>query len=72
MYAVDRNLGEGLAGLKGAEVSELDVTSMASIATFKEKFGDQPLDLLLNIAGKLLLHNKQLAPFLMQTRRCLS
>lgn len=55
MYAVDRNVGEGLARLTGADVSELDVTSVESISKFKDHLGDQPVDLLLNIAGKLAL-----------------
>ncbi|MBA7491786.1 hypothetical protein ES702_02334 [subsurface metagenome] len=53
VYAVDRQVGDGLKNLTKAEVSELDVTSTESIASFKEKVGDQPIHLLLNIAGKL-------------------
>lgn len=52
VYAVDRNVGEGLAKLDGADVSELDVTSAESISKFKDHLGDRPVDLLLNIAGK--------------------
>jgi hypothetical protein len=47
-------VGEKLRSLEKAHVSELDVTSMVSINTFKLKVGDGPIDLLLNIAGKLV------------------
>jgi hypothetical protein len=47
-------VGEKLRSLKEkAHVSELDVTSMVSINTFKLKVGDAPVDVLLNIAGKV-------------------
>lgn len=55
MFAVDRDQGKGLQSLQdaGAKVSVLDVTSIESIAEFKKaQIKDQPLDLLLNIAGK--------------------
>ena len=53
MFAVDRDVGEGLKTLKQATVSELDVTSTASIEKFKnEIIKEEPLDLLLNIAGQ--------------------
>ena len=45
------NLGEGLKGLSGAEVSTLDVTAPDSIQSFKDSIGDEPIDLLLNVAG---------------------
>ena len=47
-------VGEKLTHLENAHVSELDVTSMTSINTFKLKVGDEPVDLLLNIAGRLV------------------
>jgi NAD(P)-dependent dehydrogenase (short-subunit alcohol dehydrogenase family) len=47
-------VGEKLRNLEGkAHVSELDVTSMVSINTFKLKVGDAPVDVLLNIAGEV-------------------
>jgi hypothetical protein len=48
-------VGEKLRSLKNkADVSELDVTSMTSINTFRLKVGDEPVDILLNIAGKFV------------------
>ena len=48
-------VGEKLRSLKEkADVSELDVTSMASINTFRLKVGDAPVDILLNIAGRFV------------------
>ena len=47
--------GEKLRGFKEkAHVSELDVTSMMSINTFKLEVGDAPVDILLNIAGRFV------------------
>lgn len=46
-------VGEKLRSLEKAHVSGLDVTSMTSIITFKLKVGEGPVDILLNIAGKL-------------------
>ena len=47
-------VGEKLRSLIGkAHVSDLDVTSMVSINTFKLKVGDAPVDVLLNIAGRV-------------------
>ena len=46
-------VGEKLRSLEKAHVSGLDVTSMTSINTFKLKVGEGPVDILLNIAGKL-------------------
>lgn len=53
MYAVDRHDGDGLQSLAGAGAltSEVDVTSMDSITKLKETIGNEPVDLLLNIAG---------------------
>lgn len=53
MYAGDVKVGEGLKVLASAkaEVGELDVTSPDSITQFKSQVGDEPVDLLLNIAG---------------------
>ena len=51
MYAVDVNQGDGLKALKGAETATLDVTSLDSIQAFKASLGDEPIDLLLNVAG---------------------
>jgi hypothetical protein len=52
---VDRDQGEGLRSLAdaGANTSVLDVTSQESINNFKtSQLKDEPLDLLLNIAGR--------------------
>lgn len=46
-------VGEKLKSLE-CHHAELDVTSTDSIARFKDQFGDQPLDLLLNIAGIMI------------------
>lgn len=51
VYALDLNVGDGLKALEGATVGQLDVTSLDSIAKFKDSLGDEPVDLLLNIAG---------------------
>lgn len=48
---MDINEGEPLKSL-GCRTSQLDVTSPDSIARFAEAYGDQPLDLLLNVAGE--------------------
>lgn len=50
VHAVDVNEGDKLKSLN-CETSHLDVTSPYSIKQFKERFGDRPLDLLLNVAG---------------------
>ncbi|ROW15918.1 hypothetical protein VPNG_02678 [Cytospora leucostoma] len=50
VHAVDVNEGEKLKSLD-CETSHLDVTSQHSIDRFKERYGDGPLDLLLNVAG---------------------
>ena len=51
MYAVDVNLGDGLKELEGAQTSTLDVTAADSIQKFKDSIGNEPIDLLLNVAG---------------------
>lgn len=51
VYALDLTVGDGLKALEGATVAQLDVTSADSIAKFKASLGDEPVDLLLNIAG---------------------
>lgn len=57
MYATDAVEGDKLKKLAeaGAKTKRLDVTSQESISAFKESFGDQPLDFLLNIAGSSAL-----------------
>lgn len=54
MYALDAVEGEKLKALEGPEckIAQLDVTSPESIERFKKSLGDEPVDLLLNIAGK--------------------
>jgi hypothetical protein len=56
-------VGEKLMSLKEkAHVSELDATSMVSINTFKLKVGDAPVDVLLNIAGKICPARRTTSP----------
>lgn len=54
MYALDAVEGEKLQALKGpkCKTAQVDVTSPESIEKFKQSLGDQPVDLLLNIAGQ--------------------
>jgi len=49
--------GEKLYSLSGGEckIEIVDVTSLASIQKFTRSIGDQPIDMLLNIAGQPLL-----------------
>ncbi len=44
-------LGDGLKGLSGAQTTTLDVTAADSIQKFKDSLGEEPIDLLLNVAG---------------------
>lgn len=48
---MDVNHGEKLKSL-GCTTSQLDVASEESIHKFKEQYGDRPLALLLNVAGR--------------------
>ncbi|KAF3048129.1 hypothetical protein E8E12_010633 [Didymella heteroderae] len=48
--AVDRDIGPATTEL-GCEISELDVSSQDDIEAFKQKVGERPIDLLLNVAG---------------------
>ena len=52
--ALDKDDGDRIQSL-GCKYMQGDVTSPASIASFKETFfgHDEPVDLLLNIAGRL-------------------
>lgn len=43
--------GEKLKSLSAAQTSALDVTSQESIDAFKQSLGDEPVDILLNVAG---------------------
>ena len=63
VHAVDLVDGDGLKALSsiGAKTHELDVTSTDSIHTFKQSIGDEPIDLLLNIAGPPLSTYARLA-----------
>lgn len=53
MYALDAVEGDKLKALKSSKckIAQVDVTIPESIQKFKESLGDQPVDLLLNIAG---------------------
>ncbi|XDG02951.1 hypothetical protein ABKA04_002566 [Annulohypoxylon sp. FPYF3050] len=55
--AVDVNIGDKIKSL-GCTTAHLDVTNPASIASFKESYGFGSLDLLLNIAGVMVPHDK--------------
>lgn len=50
VHAVDVQDGEKLKSLN-CQTSQLDVTSQDSINTFAQRYGEGPLDLLLNVAG---------------------
>ncbi|KDQ54932.1 hypothetical protein JAAARDRAFT_354502 [Jaapia argillacea MUCL 33604] len=50
VYTLDLAIGERLKSLK-VKSFQLDVSSPKDIDSFGESFGEQPLDLLLNIAG---------------------
>ena len=50
MIAADIEIGAPITDL-GCETSELDVSSQDDIDAFKQKLGDRPVDLLLNVAG---------------------
>ena len=53
MYATDAIVGDELRTLHGkAHVSQLDVTSDAPIKALKLKLSDEPVDVVLNIAGR--------------------
>ena len=58
LYALDAVEGDKLKELKGEKCTtfQVDVTSPESIEKFKKSIGDQPVDLLLNIAGQLTYH----------------
>ena len=45
------NIGDGLKTLERAQTATLDVTAFDSIQKFKDSLGDDPIDLLLNVAG---------------------
>jgi NAD(P)-dependent dehydrogenase (short-subunit alcohol dehydrogenase family) len=53
--AVDRDSGAPVSEL-GCETSELDISSQDDIEVFKQKIGDRPIDLLLNVAGIMYPH----------------
>lgn len=50
VVAADVTIGEKIKEL-GCAVSQLDITLPESIAGLKEKLADEPVDVLLNIAG---------------------
>ncbi|KAF2484688.1 short-chain alcohol dehydrogenase-like protein [Neohortaea acidophila] len=56
LYALDATDGEKLQSLKGSKctTAQVDVTSVESIEKFKQSIGDEPVDLLLNIAGIMI------------------
>ena len=56
VYATDVDAGPSLQSLD-AHTSTLDITSAESMAAFCQAFGDQPLDLLLNMAGLDPIHS---------------
>lgn len=50
VIGADITIGDPIRNL-GCQAEQLDVASPDSIQAFKQKLGDQPVDLLLNIAG---------------------
>ncbi|KAJ4297917.1 hypothetical protein N0V90_005816 [Kalmusia sp. IMI 367209] len=56
VIAADKTLDSPIKSL-GCEAHQLDVTSPSSISQFKEALADQPVDLLLNIAGVMSLND---------------
>lgn len=52
VYAADIDLGHNLQKLETPHRHRLDVSSPSSISDFAKEFGDQPLDILLNVAGE--------------------
>lgn len=59
VFALDAVEGEKLKALEGpkCKTARVDVTSPESIASFKQSLGDQPIDMLLNIAGLQSRHS---------------
>lgn len=55
VYATDVSLSGKIQSLK-CETAHLDVSSPSSIQQFASSLGDQPIDLLLNIAGIMASH----------------
>lgn len=55
VIAADKDVGAPITEL-GCETSELDVSSQDDIDAFKQKVGDRPIDLLLNVAGIMYPH----------------
>ncbi len=55
VIAMDVEIGAPIIDL-GCETSELDVSSPEDIELFKQRVGDRPVDLLLNIAGVMFPH----------------
>ena len=55
MIAVDATMGEPITSLPQSQAvsHKLDVRSPESIKSFKQNIGDQPVDLLLNVAGTM-------------------
>lgn len=48
--AADIEVGDPIKSL-GCETIKLDITSPDDIQNFKQQVGDQPIDMLLNVAG---------------------
>ncbi|KAF2185161.1 short-chain alcohol dehydrogenase-like protein [Zopfia rhizophila CBS 207.26] len=57
VIAADITIGDPIKSL-GCENIQLDVASPESIQSFKSQVGDQPVDLLLNIAGVMAPHGQ--------------
>lgn len=54
VHALDIVEGEKLKSLEGpkCKIGQLDVTSLESIQRFAKSLGDEPVDILLNVAGQ--------------------
>jgi NADP-dependent 3-hydroxy acid dehydrogenase YdfG len=59
VYALDIMLGDKLKALESStcHIGRLDVTNPSSIEEFRKSIKDEPVDVLLNVAGKLGLRH---------------
>lgn len=72
VYALDIDAGETLLSLAGSncQIGRLDVASIESIREFKIALGDQKVNVLLNVAGRIKpIHDKGII-LSRQTTRC--
>jgi 23S rRNA U2552 (ribose-2'-O)-methylase RlmE/FtsJ len=65
VIAIDVDISGPIEEL-GCERFKLDVSSPEEIATFRTKLNNQPVDIVLNVAGKLLHLLEALTPTILQ------